>query len=62
MVSNLALWLLWLLWIVFCGFSILYLSTYMSIYYESQPVGLAEVIDASEASFGGSGRQTVANV
>ena len=25
------------------------------IYYESQPVGLAEVIDASEASLGGPG-------
>ena len=26
------------------------------IYYESQPVGLAEVIDASEASLGGPGQ------
>ena len=32
------------------------------IYYESQPVGLAEVISASEASLGGSGGQSVANV
>ena len=32
------------------------------LYYESQPVGLAEVIDASEASLGGPGGQTVANV
>ena len=30
--------------------------------YESQPVGLAEVIDASESEFRGSGGQTVANV
>ena len=31
-------------------------------YYESQQVGLAEVIDASEASLGGPRGQTVANV
>ena len=28
---------------------------YVILYYESQPVGLAEVIDASEASLGGPG-------
>ena len=31
------------------------MSDRMSEYYESQPVGLAEVIDASEASLGGPG-------
>ena len=34
---------------------------YLGVYYESQPVGLAEVIDASDASLGGPG-QTVASV
>ena len=34
----------------------------MLLYYESQPVGLAEVIDASEASLGGPGGQSGENV
>ena len=35
----------------------LYIYIYTHTYYESQPVGLAEVIDASEASLlGGPGR------
>ena len=33
----------------------LQLDASISFFYESQPVGLAEVIDASEASLGGGG-------